>query len=127
MSEHAGKIWWNELVSNDIEKSLDYYKSLMGWTVEEMPMPDGKYYIFKHNGETKGGAMPATPQMGNVPDHWLTYFAVADVDASTKANEAAGGKTMNGPFDVPEVGRMSIVSDPTGAFIGIITPPPGHP
>ena len=57
-----------------------------------------------------------------MPPHWFTYVAHSDVDAAVKENEAAGGQTMRPGFDVPDVGRIAIICDPTGAVVGIMTP-----
>ncbi|MEM1316013.1 MAG: VOC family protein, partial [Pseudomonadota bacterium] len=62
------------------------------------------------------------PQFEGLPDHWVTYFAVDDVDASVKAVAAAGGQAMGEPFDVEGVGRFVMVKDAKGAFLGLITP-----
>ena len=122
MSETHGTVSWNELNSNDIQKSLDYYTKLMGWTVQTVDMGMGDYHIFMKGDQMIGGASAIMPEMGEVPDHWLTYLNVDDVDASVAETVAMGGKIINGPFDVPETGRMCILHDPTGAVVGLMTP-----
>jgi len=57
-----------------------------------------------------------------VPDHWLTYIAVDDVDARLKKATAAGAKVMRPPFDVTGVGRIVILHEPGGATIAWMTP-----
>ena len=54
-----------------------------------------------------------------VPPHWLSYVLVEDADASANKATELGGKVMMGPFDVPNVGRMAIVHDPTGAVFAL--------
>lgn len=123
MSDHHGKVWWSELSSSDVKKSVAYYSELMGWTVETMPMGEGvDYYIFKSGDAFVAGAMAKMPEMADIPDHWMTYLAVADVDASVAATEAAGGTVLNPPFDMPGTGRIAMVLDPTGATVGLMTP-----
>ena len=39
------------------------------------------------------------------------------------ATETNGGKVIAPAFDVPNVGRMGIIADPTGGVIGVLTPP----
>ena len=34
----------------------------------------------------------------------------------------AGGVILRDSFDVPEVGRIAIIQDPTGAAMGVMTP-----
>jgi predicted enzyme related to lactoylglutathione lyase len=62
------------------------------------------------------------PDFDGVPENWLSYLAVDNVDARLKAAKAAGAKVMREPFDVPTVGRIAIMQAPGGATIAWITP-----
>jgi predicted enzyme related to lactoylglutathione lyase len=62
------------------------------------------------------------PDFDGVPESWLSYLAVDNVDARLKAAKAAGAKVMREPFDVPGVGRIAIMQAPGGAAIAWITP-----
>ncbi|HEX8826501.1 MAG TPA: hypothetical protein VF778_00145, partial [Xanthobacteraceae bacterium] len=57
-----------------------------------------------------------------VPEGWMSYIAVDDVDARVKKAVAAGATVMKPAFDVPEVGRIVILREPGGAGIGWMTP-----
>jgi hypothetical protein len=46
---------------------------------------------------------------------WMMYIGVDDVDASVTAITAAGGSVQMAAFDIPDVGRIAMVSDPQGA------------
>jgi predicted enzyme related to lactoylglutathione lyase len=61
-----------------------------------------------------------SPEMGNVPPHWLAYFAVDDTDAMLKKVADLGGTVIAPPMDIPGTGRFAIVRDPHGATFGII-------
>ena len=52
----------------------------------------------------------------------MSYLAVDDIDARLKAAVDAGGTVIREAFDVPMVGRIAIVADPTGGVMGWITP-----
>jgi predicted enzyme related to lactoylglutathione lyase len=124
MSEHHGKIHWNELMTSDPEKSKAFWSAVAGWTFEPMPMGEGMTYtIIKSGAEMRGGMMKREPHMGPM-DGWMMYVAVDDVDKAAKTTAAKGGKVLNGPFDVPGVGRIAIIADATGAAVGIMTPAP---
>ncbi|MCX7310337.1 MAG: hypothetical protein NTV56_01075 [Alphaproteobacteria bacterium] len=58
----------------------------------------------------------------DVPEAWMSYLAVDDVDARVKKALAAGAKLMKPAFDVPNVGRIAIITEPNGAGIGWMTP-----
>jgi uncharacterized protein len=122
MTTH-GSFHWNELVTRDVEKAKKFYGSTIGWTFDGMPMPDGTYWVAKMGDKPVGGLFPiAGPQWDGVPEHWLPYLAVDDVDARVKKAVAAGAKLMRPSFDIPGVGRIAILTEPGGAGIGWITP-----
>jgi uncharacterized protein len=52
----------------------------------------------------------------------MSYLAVDDVDARVKKAIAAGAKLMKPAFDVPNVGRIAILTEPGGAGVGWMTP-----
>ena len=47
-------------------------------------------------------------------------MTVDDVDARAARATHARGTVLAGPMDIPTVGRMAIIQDPTGGVIGII-------
>ena len=57
-----------------------------------------------------------------VPESWMPYIAVDDVDARVKKAMKAGAKVMKPAFDVPGVGRIVILEEPGGAGVGWMTP-----
>jgi predicted enzyme related to lactoylglutathione lyase len=124
MTAH-GSFHWNELVTRDVEKAKKFYGGTIGWTFDGMPMPDGTYWVAKMGDQPVGGLFPiAGPQWEGVPEHWMSYLAVDDVDARVKKAQAAGAKLMRPAFDIPGVGRIAILTEPGGAGIGWITPVP---
>jgi predicted enzyme related to lactoylglutathione lyase len=124
MTAH-GHFHWNELVTRDVEKAKKFYGDIIGWTFDGMPMPDGTYWVAKMGDQPVGGLFPvAGPQWDGVPEHWMSYLAVDDVDARVKKATAAGAKLMRPAFDIPGVGRIAILTEPGGASVGWITPVP---
>ena len=124
MSDLHGTVHWNELMTADVEAAKAYYSTMCGWTFDSMPMPEGTYHVAKKGDQMICGMMDLA-DMGDqaqMPPHWLMYLAVDDVDAATKATEEAGGQVYRAPWDVPGVGRIAIIADPTGAGLGIMTP-----
>lgn len=121
-SEH-GNFYWNELVTRDPEKAKKFYGTTIGWTFDGMPMPEGTYWVAKMGDKPVGGLFTiGGPQWEGVPEHWMSYLAVDDVDARVKKATAAGAKLMRPVFDVPGVGRIAILTEPGGAGVGWITP-----
>ena len=120
-----GIVYWSELMTRDIPSALGYYRSICGWTFDAMPMDGGAtYHVAKIGDKPVAGLMDLNDmeELNEVPPHWFTYIAVDDVDAAVIATQAAGG-TLNRPaFDIPGTGRIAIITDPTGAVVGLMTP-----
>ena len=81
------------------------------------------YWVAKMDGEPVAAfSTSATPEFASVPEGWMSYIAVDDVDARVKKAVDAGAKVMKPTFDVPGVGRIAILMEPGGAGIGWMTP-----
>ncbi len=121
MSEHHGKIWWSELMSDDPAAAAAWWAGVAGWTYTEMDMGDGSgpYRVAHLDGQPIAGIMGRPRDVpADIPANWTTYVAVADVDAEVKK----APQVLNGPFDVPGVGRIAMIIDGGGAPVGIMTP-----
>src|SRR5690625_5584987 len=51
---------------------------------------------------------------------WLGYIGVDDVDLTVDRIVSAGGRVQMPPFDIPDVGRLAMVTDPHGAVFYVI-------
>ncbi len=114
-----GYMTWNELLTRDLDRALEFYQAVLPWTAAPMEMPE-PYFMFMLGEKPTGGAMTMPPSLpGQIPAHWMVYFSVEDADAfATKASELGGGPTMP-PFDTG-VGRVAMIADPQGAVFGVI-------
>jgi predicted enzyme related to lactoylglutathione lyase len=123
MAAH-GHFHWNELLTKDVERSKRFYGDVIGWTFESMPAPDGAtYWIASIGGQPVAGLFPTDrAELGHLPEVWMSYLAVDDVDARVNKAVAAGAKLMRPIFDVPHVGRIAILTEPGGAGVGWMTP-----
>ncbi len=123
MAWSHGSFYWNELMTHDVERMKKFYADTLGWGFEAMPMPEGTYWLIKMGETLVGGIFQMVgPDFAGVPEHWLPYIAVDDVDARAAKAAAAGAKIMRPPFDVPSVGRIAIIAEPGGAMVGWMTP-----
>jgi hypothetical protein len=111
---------WNELATPDTTKAGDFYTGLFGWEKNVQDMGSLIYTSFMNGDRPAGGMYKPTPEMGEIPPHWLVYFAVNDTDEKARKAAALGAKTIVPPSDIPEVGRFAVIQDPQGAVFGII-------
>jgi len=122
-----GEWYWHELMTTDTRTAGEFYTTLLGWGVKDMPMGAGEPYKLwtmpgAAAGASHGGMMKITPEMKGVPPHWMIYVKVDNVDDRAQKVTQLGGKVEHGPVDVPGVGRFVVISDPAGAHIALMTP-----
>ena len=111
-------------MARDVEKAKNFYTEALGWSFEGMPMPAGTYWVAKSGDKSVGGIFDIRgPEFGQVPESWMAYLAVDDVDARVKKAQSLGATLMKPIFDVPDVGRIAVLREPGGAGIGWMTPP----
>lgn len=127
--QHGGWIWY-ELMTTDVAGAKAFYEPVVGWAMTPGSPQTGDYgFITCPDGGMVGGIFALNEAMceqGARPC-WLGYVHVPDCDAAVAAIEAAGGKCMVPPRDVPMAGRIAMVTDPDGApfYVMTPTPPPG--
>jgi predicted enzyme related to lactoylglutathione lyase len=110
-----------ELNSTDPKKSKEFYGKLFDWKYEDIPGADGITYTSIEVGENKygvGGGL-LEQRMPGAPSAWMPYVLVDDVEASTKKARSLGATVLKGVTEVPNMGALSILKDPTGAVIGL--------
>lgn len=120
----SGTPCWIDLMVPDQQAALDFYRDLFGWQGEVGPPETGGYSVCTLKGKPVAGIMRASNPDGTVPDPmpptvWTTYLATDGIDSTLKAVTDAGGSVMMGPMDVMDLGRMAVITDPTGAVVGL--------
>ncbi len=105
MAAH-GHFQWNELLTRDVERAKNFYEQTIGWTFEPMPMDDGAtYWIASIAGAQVAGLFPTNrAQFDSVPEAWMSYLSVDDVDRRVEKAIKAGATLMRPVFEVPECG-----------------------
>jgi len=124
--QDGGFIWY-ELMTTDAEAAKNFYEAVVGWEVGPGAAEfNGYRMINRSDGGFAGGLMPITADMqqhGAKPG-WLGYLYVPNVDRAVATIEQAGGKTWMPATDIPNVGRVALVTDPQAAPFYVMTPTP---
>jgi predicted enzyme related to lactoylglutathione lyase len=115
-----GTLCWNELATRDTQKAGEFYSKLFGWETQLQEMEGTPYTQFMNGGQMTAGMIQMTAEWGDIPPHWMVYFAVADCDASAEKIKALGGQIHVPPTDIPAIGRFAVALDPQGAAFSII-------
>jgi predicted enzyme related to lactoylglutathione lyase len=107
-----------ELNTTDTKKAKQFYGQLFSWQMEDMEMGPGMMYTMLKPGEGPGGGL-MQQMMPGAPSVWLTYVNVDDLKASTAKAKSLGAQVMKDVTEVPGMGWFSIITDPTGAHLGL--------
>jgi uncharacterized protein len=117
MPNPHGSFIWYELLTADPQAAKAFYDDVVGWNIDAEPAPGGMDYrmIVAPDG-LAGGVMGLNADMlaNGAKPTWLGYFGVDDVDASVASIVADGGQVHLPAFDIPNVGRLAMVTDPQG-------------
>jgi uncharacterized protein len=108
---------WADLSTADPQRAGKFYSELFGWKLEKGEKDD---YIHIKNGEAHIGGIPPTEHRDpKTPAHWLIYFMVADVGASTEKAKQMGARIYMPPRKMEGVGTWSVLADPQGAVFAL--------
>jgi hypothetical protein len=119
-TSHApGTFSWAELATSDADAAKAFYSDIFGWDYRDTPIGDGMVYS---TALVDGEAAAALFASADQPPHWNCYVTVESVDAATGRAGGLGANVMAEPFDVMDVGRMSVIADPTGAVLSLWEP-----
>jgi len=114
---------WNELSTRDPEAAKRFYSAVFGWDphTHEGEQPYTEWHL---NGKSIGGMMKTPAQVpAAVPPFWLSYFTVADTNATVSKAQELGATVMMPATDIPQ-GRIAVLTDPAGATFAVIGPTP---
>jgi predicted enzyme related to lactoylglutathione lyase len=113
-----------ELSTSDAAKAKEFYGKLFNWTFTDNDMGQGMIYsTFKPDSGPGGGIFT----MPGAPTAWLAYVGVDDINTATTKATGLGAKVTVGPQEIPNVGWMTILTDPTGATIALFQPKTPQP
>jgi len=111
-----GRPSWLQHSSRDPAAARKFYETVLGWTVNEIPMKDGSSYAAIVVGDNLVGGFSPMPADGG----WLAYITVDDVDTRVEKAKTAGATVISEAKTTPGVGRMATIADPFGARMAFI-------
>lgn len=118
----AGHFCWTDLGTPDLDRAVDFYGAVLGWTVERGGPEFHGYSNATLDGRKVAGLMTVEPESGQAPA-WGMYVCVDDAEAAALPAQEHGAKPfMDVPVDVGTLGRMWLAFDPNGALFGIWQP-----
>ena len=118
VERHPGKVIWVDLVTPDLAAAEHFYGGMFGWTFQQI-RPE--YAVALLGGRPLGGIVQRTVPTGQKRQPgWLTFIAVADLEAADKAALAHGAKSLAPPKTYPRRGSQAVFADPAGAVFAML-------
>ena len=113
---------WNELITADPKRALEFYDTLFGWTtLRSVQMgPEMIYHIIGWNGLEIGGCF--APTWETPTPYWKPYFGTESTTVSAAIVPTAGGTVVSGPDEVPGGAFTLQITDPQGTKLALFGP-----
>ncbi len=112
-----GEVAWNELLTEDSAEAAAFYAGLSGSSVREAEGTDGERQMLRNEGRDRAGVLQRpSPDLDPL---WLTFFAVPDPAAAADSVAGLGGQVLLAPSQALRGGEIAVVTDPTGAVLGL--------
>jgi len=109
-----------EIAAKDPEVITKFYREALGWEIKAWEGGEGYWLVMTGPQGTPGidgGIMPA-----GFSQPVINTVVVESLDEAQARIEAAGGKKVYGPNDIPGVGRHAYFADPEGTWFGVLQP-----
>jgi predicted enzyme related to lactoylglutathione lyase len=108
------------LVTNDLDRLLDFYAGLFG-AEENFRFPDDgpSFYVGLRLGDSELGVSADASVVPGSPGRMLLSIEVPDVDALLPRVEGLGGTATGGANDMPWGQRVAHINDPDGNVVNL--------
>lgn len=117
-----GSIGWIDLTVENASEVRNFYQAVAGWETTDVSMGDyDDYCVGPEESDPVAGICHARGANAGLPNSWLIYITVSDLDKSLKAVEKRGGSIVQDPREAGG-GRMCVIKDPAGAVCALFQP-----
>lgn len=115
-----------EVLSDNPEALARFYQEALGWKPSKRDMPGPAYWLVATGPESEEGINGAI--MGRMfGQSVINTIEVPSFEKVQAKIVAAGGKLLNGPHEIPNVGLHAYFVDTSGNMFGVLQPPKGRP
>lgn len=118
VNQPTGTPTWIDLGIPDLDRAMEFYRTVFGWEFEVGPAETGHYTMCLLRGRPVAAIMP-NPDPAATDFWWTMYLATEDCDGTAKRIVDSGGTLVQAPMEVMDQGRMAIATDPVGAQFGL--------
>jgi predicted enzyme related to lactoylglutathione lyase len=120
----VGRICWLNLTVPDASATLEFYRQVVGWSVQHVDMEDdgecyADYNLLRYDGNPVGALCHARGVNLGLPPVWIIHLAVADLAQSLRRVKDEGGKIVKRMQGKDGEIAYATVQDPVGAYVAL--------
>jgi uncharacterized protein len=124
-AESFGRISWLDLTVSDASAARDFYRQVVGWSVQVVQMEDGvepyaDYNMLGDDGAPAAGVCHARGVNMGLPPVWMIYLPVGDLVESLRRVADEAGKVIKAVRGEDGEYLFAAVQDPAGAYLALV-------
>lgn len=121
----VGRIARLDLTVSDAAAARDFYREVIGWSVQDVPVEDGDgryadYAMLGGDGQGAATIRHARGPNAGLPPVWMLYLTVGDIAESLRRAEAEGGRVIKEVRDRDGAYVCAAIQDPVGVCFGLV-------
>lgn len=123
--EPVGRIGWLDLTVPDAAATRDFYRHVVGWSVEPVAIEDREehyadYNMLGEDGRPLAGVCHARGVNADIPPVWMIYLPVDDLKESLRRVAEEGGEVIMSARGENGEPMFAVVQDPVGASFALM-------
>ena len=120
-----GGIAWVDLTVPDASATRDFYRQVVGWSVQDVEMEDAgeryaDYVMLREDGHPAAGVCHARGVNLGLPPVWMLYLPVGDLADSLRRVREEGGTVIKATRGGDGELASAVVRDPVGACVALV-------
>ena len=120
----VGHIAWLDLTVPNASATRDFYRKVIGWSVQEVAMEDaGEHYadynMLGGDEQPAAGICHARGVNLGLPPRWMIYLPVGDLAESLRRVLEEGGQVIKDSIGVDGSFNYAVIQDPVGATLAL--------
>ncbi len=121
----VGCISWLDLTVSDASTTRDFYRQVVGWSVQDVDMEDASeryadYNMLGDDGNPAAGVCHARGVNLGLPPIWMIHLPVGDLAESLRRVREGGGKIIKETTGADGGNAYAVVQDPVGATLALV-------
>jgi hypothetical protein len=121
----VGLISWLDLTVSDGSATRDFYRQVVGWSVQDVEMEDGSeryadYTMLGGDGHPAAGVCHARGVNLDLPPMWMIYLPVGDLAESVRRVGEEGGEIIKTTQGKDGESACVVVQDPVGVCLALV-------